>query len=295
MIREKSYCYHSLDPLLLRENRLITWQAADYEKCSSFHSGTEQRVTAYQRKSLCLLALSNNPAETEFILLFFFVSILSHPTRDSFWQWSCNRIPKRLRDQSLDATSKLRAECSLREFNTTSTTFAFQPAHALTDAWQEHDTDGIHSKPALAVCSEQHPPATQTRFFFPVYLSYIFIYMYTYAYFRNGDDTWYITSAKRHKSTSTNCHHVWGWDQWDGGEVKGHDDRGPRRTQAAAGLMRTERGSDLQLGSQHARLKLHECLRWLPLTLHSHCTCLCHLRSIQNLALARMDTFTFRS
>lgn len=120
---------------------------------------------------------------------FFFVSILSHPTRDSFWQWSCNRIPKRLRDQSLDATSKLRAECSLREFNTTSTTFASQPAHALTDAWQEHDTDGIHSKPALAVCSEQHPPATQTRFFFPVYLSYIFIYMYTYAYFRNGDDT----------------------------------------------------------------------------------------------------------
>lgn len=64
MTREKSYCHRSLDPLLwktLRENRLITWQAAHYrKKCSSLCRGTVQQVTAYHKWT----AIPSRPLET---------------------------------------------------------------------------------------------------------------------------------------------------------------------------------------------------------------------------------------
>lgn len=57
MTREKSYCHYSLDPLLwktLRENRLITWQAAHSEKKKNKNQKnvpvcTEGLCTAYQK------------------------------------------------------------------------------------------------------------------------------------------------------------------------------------------------------------------------------------------------------
>lgn len=74
--------------------------------------------------------------------------------------------------------SMLRQSCGQNgayvEFTTTSTTFASQPAHSFTDAWQEHDTDGVHSKPALAACSEQQPQP-HSYAFCCIFIIYLYI------------------------------------------------------------------------------------------------------------------------
>lgn len=115
--------------------------------------------------------------------------------------------------------SMLRQSCGQNvayvEFNTTSTTFASQPAHAFTDAWREHDTDGIHSKPALAVLRAA-PSATQRCFL--LYIYHIYSYICIHMSISEMETTLDISRQLNDtKSTNTICHNVWGWDQRDGG------------------------------------------------------------------------------